>query len=275
MDDFIFSLFSDTGGIILLDPENADALGDDFVERLDAALNPGDDAGQTAGQDGDWARAWSEAVGGLRRMSAGGEFTLILSGEGTFHARLQTSELGDDERERLVETFEERLHVRSGRLAFTDGGEFFGEALPGAGAVSLGVAEGYYSAQIHYLERHPSLTPTVGVFGSEEHPALILRLTPAEPSGACARGGEAFPRLRPSRGRYENPRPGWNCYAQVTGVGGGWASLELMLTETVYSGHGRMSVPEGEELKAGDYVLVRLVEDTGAYWTAEWQGDPT
>ncbi|HEX8337333.1 MAG TPA: hypothetical protein VF621_11430, partial [Pyrinomonadaceae bacterium] len=119
-----------------------------------------------------------------------------------------------------------------------------------------------------------SLTPIVGVYGSEEHPALILRLAPTEPGEASARVGEAFPRLRPSRQGYENPRPGWNCYAQVTGVEDGSASLELMLTETVYSGHGRMSVPEGEELTAGDYVLVRLVEDTGPFWTAEWQGDP-
>ena len=274
MDDFTFSLFSDTGGLLLLDPENADALGDDFVERLDAALNPGDDAEQTAGLNGDWARAWSEAVEGLRRMSAGGEFTLILSGEGTFHVRLQTRELGDEERERLVESFEERLHVRGGRLAFTDGGEFFGEALPGEGAVFLDVPGGWYTAQIHYLGRHPSLTPTVGVYGSEGHPALVLRLTPAEPGESSAREDEAFPRLRPSREGYENPRPGWNCYAQVTGVEDGSASLELMLTETVYSGHARMSVPEGEELKAGDYVLVRLVEGTGGYWTAEWQGDP-
>ena len=273
MDDFNFSIFSDTGGILLLDPENADALGDDFVERLDAALNPGDDAERTAGLNGDWARAWSEAVEGLRRMSADGEFTLILSGEGTFHVRLQTRELGEDERERIVESFEERVRVRSGRLAFTDGGEFFGESLPGPGAVLLDVPEDLYTAQIHYFERHPSLTPTVGVFGSEEYPALILRLAPAEPGEASARVDEAFPRLRPSREGYENPRPGWNCYAQVTGVEDGSASLELMLTETVYSGHGRMSLPEGEELKAGDYVLVRLVEDKGDFWTAEWQGD--
>ncbi|HEX8338441.1 MAG TPA: hypothetical protein VF621_17105, partial [Pyrinomonadaceae bacterium] len=148
MDDFSFSLFTDTGGILMLDPENADPLGDDFVERLDAALNPDDAAEQTAEHDGDWARAWSEAVQGLRRMSDGGEFTLILSGEGTFHVRLQTRELGDEERERLIESFEERVRVRSGRLAFTDGGEFFGEELPGEGAVFVGVAEGWHSAQI-------------------------------------------------------------------------------------------------------------------------------
>lgn len=274
MDDFTFSLFTDTGGILLLDPENADALGDDFVERLDAALNPGDDAAErTAGRDGDWARERSEAVEGLRRMSADGEFTLIISGEGTFHVRLQTRELDDEERVRLVESFEERVRVRGGRLAFTDGREFFGETLPGEGAMLLDVPAGWHSAQIHYLERRPSLTPTVGVYGSEEQPALILRLAPAEPGGASARVDEAYPRLRPSREGYETPRPGWNCYAQVTGVEDGSASLELMLTETVYAGHARMSVPEGEELKAGDYVLVRLVEDTGAYWTAEWQGD--
>ena len=59
----------------------------------------------------------------------------------------------------------------------------------------------------------------------------------------------------------------------MTGIEGGSATLELMLTETVYSAdYARMSVPEGEELKAGDYVLVRLVEDGGGYWRAEWQG---
>ena len=84
-----------------------------------------------------------------------------------------------------------------------------------------------------------------------------------------------MPRLSTSREGYEEPRPGWNSYAQVTGVEGGRAALELMLTETVYSGHARMDVPEGEELRAGDYVLVRLVEDEGDYWRAEWQDDPS
>lgn len=86
---------------------------------------------------------------------------------------------------------------------------------------------------------------------------------------------KVLPRLRPSRDGYEEPRAGWDCYAQVSSVEGGTAELELMLTETVYSGHARMRVPEGEELKAGDYVLVRLVHDAGPYWTAEWQGDPS
>lgn len=128
MDDIPFTLFTDTGGILLLDPAHAEALGDDFIEHLDAALNPDDAAGQAAERDGDWARIWSEAVGSLRRLSAGGEFTLILSGEGTFHGRLQTRDLGEEERGRVVESYEGRLRVRSGRLALTDGGEFFGRA---------------------------------------------------------------------------------------------------------------------------------------------------
>ncbi|HEX8190119.1 MAG TPA: hypothetical protein VF586_17310 [Pyrinomonadaceae bacterium] len=275
MDDFTFTLFTDTGGILLFDPENADALGDDFVEQLDAALDPEGAAGQTAERDGDWARAWSEAVEGLRRLSAGGEFTLVLAGEGTFHVRLQTRDLGGDERGRVVESFEERLRVRSGRLVLTDGSEFFGEELPGEGAVTVEVPAGSYAVRIHHLERHPSHAPTVGVYGSEEHPTLILQLVPSASEAAAPPVAGAFPRLRTSREGYEEPRPGWYCYAQVTGVEEGLASLELMLTETVYSGHARMSVPEGEELKAGDYVLVRLVEDAGAYWTTEWQGEPS
>ena len=275
MDDVSFTLFTDTGGILLLDPAHAEALGDDFVEQLNAALNPDAAAGQAAEGDGDWGRIWSEAVEGLRRLSAGGEFTLILSGEGTFHVRLQTRELGEEERGRVVESYEERLRVRSGRLALTDGGEFFGEELPGEGAVLLEAPEGWYTVRIHHLERHASLTPTVGVYGNEEHPALVLQLVGARPDKAPARVDEVFPRLRPSREGYEEQRAGWDCYAQVTSVEGGTAALELMLTETVYSGHARMSVPEGEELKAGDYVLVRLVENTGPYWTAEWQGEPS
>lgn len=275
MDDVSFTLFTDTGGILLLDPAHAEALGDDFVEQLDAALNPGDAAGQAAELDGDWARIWSEAVEGLRRLSAGGEFTLILSGEGTFHVRLQARELGEEERGRVVESFEEHVRVRSGQLALTDGGEFFGEELPDEGAVLLEAPKGWYTVRIQHLERHASLTPTVGVYGSEEHPALVLQLVGAGPGQAPARVDEVFPRLRPSREGYEEPRPGWDCYAQVTSVEGGTAALELMLTETVYSGHARMSVPEGEELKAGDYVLVRLVEDAGPYWTAEWRAEPS
>jgi hypothetical protein len=275
MDEVSFTLFTDTGGILLLDPAHAEALGDDFVEQLDSALNPADAAGRAAERDGDGARIWSEAVEGLRRLSAGGEFTLILSGEGTFHVRLQARELGEEERGRVVESYEERLRVRSGQLALTDGGEFFGEELPGEGAVLFEVPEGWYSVRIHHLDRHASLTPTVGVYGSEEHPALVLQLVGSRPEQAHAPADEIFPRLRPSREGYEEPRPGWDCYAQVTSVEGGTAALELMLTETVYSGHARMSVPEGEELEAGDYVLVRLVEDAGPYWTAEWQAEPS
>ena len=275
MDDFAFTLFTDTGGILLIDPAHADALGDDFIGDLDAVLNPGDATGQADEGDGEWALIWSEAVEGLRRLSAGGEFALILSGEGTFHVRLQARDLGEEERARVVETFEERLRVRSGQLALTDGGEFFGEELPGEGAVLLEAPEGWYAVLIHHLERHASLTPTVGVYGSEEHPALVLQLVSALPDQASARGDEVFPRLRPSREGYEGPRPGWDCYAHVSSVEDGTAALELMLTETVYSGSARMSVPEGEELKAGDYVLVRLVEDAGPYWVAEWQGDPS
>lgn len=274
MDDVSFTLFTDTGGILLLDPAHAEALGDDFVEQLDAALNPGGAAVQAAEHDGDWARIWLEAVEGLRRLSACGEFTLILSGEGTFHVRLQTRDLGEEERARVIESFEESLRVRSGRLAFTDGGEFFGEELPGEGAVLLEAPEGRYTVRIHHLERHASITPTVGVYGSGEHPSLVIQLVGANAGRASARVNEAFPRLRPSREGYEEPQPGWDCYAQVSGVEGGTAELELMLTETVYSGHARMSVPEGEELKAGDYVLVRHVGDAGPFWTAEWQGDP-
>lgn len=274
MEGFTFTLFSDTGGILLLDPEDAATLGDDFVEHLDAALNPVGAAEETAELDGDWPRVWSEAVEGLRRLSAHGGFTLILSGEGTFHVRLQTEDLGEKERGLVIESFEERVSVRSGHLAFTDGGEFFGEELPGERAVFVEVPEGSYAVRIHHLERHPSLTPTVGVYGSEEHPSLVLQLVASGQGTAAAPEGREFPRLKTSYEGYEEPRAGWDCYARVTGVEGGWASLELMLTETVYSGNARMSVPEGEELKAGDYVLIRLVEDAGGYWRAEWQGDP-
>ncbi|HYP53023.1 MAG TPA: hypothetical protein VEQ42_05755 [Pyrinomonadaceae bacterium] len=266
-----FTLFTDTGGIILLDPAHADALADEFAEQLNAVLDPEGAAEQASAQNVDWPRARAEAASALRRMSAGGEFTLVLSGEGTFHVRVQSEDLGAEERGRVVESFEERLRVTSGRLAFTDGMEFFDDELDAESAVVGGIPEGWYAVHIHHLRRHPSLTPTVGVHGSEEHPALVVQLGPAQASEAAARDGEAFPRLKTSQQGYDEPRPGWDCYAQVTGVEGGAATLELMLTETVYAGHARMSVPEGEELEAGDYVLVRLVEDAGDHWTAEWQ----
>jgi hypothetical protein len=274
MESVTFTLFSDTGGVIILDPAHAGALGGEFVELLDVALNLDETAQETAGRDGDWSRTWAEAVGALRRMSAGGEFALILSGEGTFHVRVQAEDLADEERGRVVESFVEHVRVTSGGLAFTDGGEFFGEELPGEDAVFIEAPAGDYAVGIYHLERHPSLTPTVGVYGSETHPSLVLRLMPAAADAPAAREGEAFPRLKTSHEGYEEPRAGWDCYAQVTAVEEGSATLELMLTETVYSGEARMSLPEGEELKVGDYVLVRLVEDAGDYWRAEWQGDP-
>jgi hypothetical protein len=266
-----FTLFTDTGGILLLDPLNVSELEEDFAEHFNIALDPEGEGELAVEHDGDWPGVWSEAVARLRRMSIAGEFALVLSGEGTFHVRVQTGELDAEERARLLESFEERVRIRSGRLAFTDGREFFEDELPGEGAILVEVPEGYYTARIYHLRRTASQTPTVGVYGSDQHPSLVVRLVEAEPSGAETHEGEPFPRLSTSRQGYEEPKPGWNCYAQVTRIGEGEADLELMLTETVYSGHARMSVPTGEELKVGDYVLVRLIENAGNYWKAEWR----
>ena len=272
MESVTLTLFSDTGGLFLLDPAGVADLGEEFVEHFEIALDPEGASAEAAETDGNWPAVWAEAVAGLRRLSAGGRFAFVLTGEGTFHARVQTAELGAAERAAVVESFEERVRVSSGQLAFTDGVEFFGEELAGDGAWAVEVPDGLYAVEIHHLGRHPSLTPTVGVYGSEEHPALVLRLLPSESANAEARAAEPFPRLRTSREGYDEPRPGWDCYGQVTGVEGRSATLELMLTETVYSAdYARISVPEGEELEAGDYVLVRLLEDAGDYWRAEWQ----
>jgi hypothetical protein len=276
MESVTLTLFSDTGGLLLLDPESAADLGEDFLEHFEIALDPEGASDMAAERDGDWPAVRARAVEALRRQSARGEFALLLTGEGTFHARVQTDELTGEERADLVESFEERLRVRSGRLALTDGVEFFGEEVPGEGAWVVEVPDGDYKVEIHHLGRHPSLTPTVGVHGSEEHPALVLRLVAAEFEESGGRGADEFPRLRVSREGYDEPREGWDCYGQVTGVEGGSATVELMLTETTYSAdYARMDVPEGEELKAGDYVLVRLIENAGDYWRAEWQDEPS
>jgi hypothetical protein len=274
MEPVSFTLFTDTGGILLLDPLNASVLGEEFVRSLDVALDPEGSTEQAVELDGEWPGIWAGAVSDLRRLSADGQFTLILAGEGTFYVRVQTEDLTAAERALVVDSFRERVRVRSGRLAFTDGREIFGEELPGEGAQFVQMPAGLYDLHIYHLDRDQSLMPTVGVYGSVEHPALVMRLVPATAEEVSDSSPRDFPRLRSSRLGYDEPRPGWGCYAQVTAVSGGQAELELMLTETVYSGHARMSVPEGEELKAGDYVLVRLIENAGAYWQAEWQDDP-
>jgi hypothetical protein len=274
MEKFSFTLFTDTGAILLLDPSNTSGLGEEFVGALNVALDPEGGTEQAVELNGDWPATWAQAVSDLRRLSADGEFALVLSGEGTFHVRVQSEDLSAAERARLVESFEERVRVSSGRLALTDGREIFGEELPGEGARFLEVPEGFYALHIHHLDRPESLTPTVGVHGSDEHPALVLRLVPAAEPAASAPVDREFPRLKTSRLGYEEPQAGWACYAQVTGIEDGQAILELMLTETVYSGYARMSVPEGEELSPGDYVLVRLIEMAGSYWKAEWQDEP-
>lgn len=276
MESVTLTLFSDTGGLLILDPASAADLGEDFPEHFETVLDPEGASEEASERDGDWPAVWAEAVAGLRRLSAGGEFALLLTGEGTFHVRLQTARLDEGERAAVVESFAERVRVRTGQLAFTDGVEFFGEEVPDEGAWVVEVPDGDYSLEIHHLDRHPSLTPTVGVYGSEEHPALVLRLVPAESGEAGDRGGGPFPRLRTSREGYDEPRAGWDCYGQVTGVEAQSATVELMLTETIYSAdYARMDVPEGEELRAGDYVLVRLIENAGDYWRAEWQDEST
>lgn len=268
-----FTAEATAGAFLLFDPEGGCRPDSAWVETLNLVLDPDGETGLADDYPNcPWPEVWREGVTTLRRTGGIGEFVLILCGDGRFTLRLQNRPLSSEEARRQVAVFHELLWVRSGKVCIVNAMAFFdGRRDPLDGpVVEATVPEGDYLVGIHQLSPPPSAAAVVGTYGSPTRPAIILELkSPSE--GAMEQPLEKqFARLHFQEG--DGRFPGALCDATITRVEDGRAAMRLQLTRDVSSGYGRMPLPAGVEVRPGQRIRVRLVEDRRNYWLVDWTG---
>lgn len=269
MAEHVTYLFTDTGGILLLDPANAPALAPACMLALNTALDPEGRTDASSGRSAaEWSDEWSAAVTQLRERSAGGLFVLLLSGEGTFHIGIRNPPARYPAEPTGMPV--ELVTVTSGELALTDGMPLF------EGDTSLSrdrvycwpMPNGTYAVHVEYPGNPPGEPPIVGEYGSPTHPAIALSLLPVS-GGPARRVAEGpFPRLPSSLAGCPSHHPGWRSWALVKTLSGPSAGLSLTLTDSVQSGEAHAAVPPDIPLTVGDFVLVELLARAVPSWEA-------
>ena len=267
-------IFTDSGGIIALDPVHSSLLEEDSLGDLNVLLDPEGKTDQTSGfTPEEWAIEWNGPSSRLRQQGPEGAFTLLLTGEGAFHVRVQSEPLTCEELARVSETFAERIHISSGQMAVTSGMELFeGQTILNAGqARMVTLTNGSYLLNIHILALPPQVIPTIGIHGDREHPVIIFVLTTIPPAEAPVRQ-PFFPRVHTFPKGHQYYEPGWNAQAVVTHCTGKKALLYIKMTESTMSGRAEVETPGDIQLKPGDRVLVQLEIDMKSRWRCRWMG---
>ena len=223
-----------------------------------------------------WHKIWAEAVAEVRRTCTNAEFVLFLCEQGTFSVRVKDTPLNEQEQARVVQTFEEFLHLPSGLLAVAEGMIFFEsyDDFRDVIFIKATLSGGWYTLRIHQMAQHPSMPATVGFYGSEEWPAIILELVPTDREQVRIRDeSEPFPRLTVPDREALLFQPGVHCYATVTRIEGDQVVMRLQRTEAISQGSGRMPLPQEGPIEVGGAIRVRLLEDTQSFWLVEWTGE--
>lgn len=275
--DIVFSQFSDSGCFLLFDLESGFETDEEWTYILNHVLDPDGETHLTSYyEEGMWPKIWTEAVAELRRTCTNAEFALLRCGEGTFSVRIKDTPLNKQEQAGLVQTFEESLHLPSGLLAVAEGMSFFEshDDFQEVVSVKATLPGGWYTLRIHQMAQHPSVPSTVGIYGSEEWPAIILELVPTKREQVRIPGeSEPFPRLTLQDREAPLFQPGVHCYATVTRIEGDQVVMQLQQTESISCGSGRMLIPVKGTIEVGNVIRVRLLEDKRRFWIVEWTGE--
>lgn len=272
--DFVFTEFSDSGCFLLLDTNSGFQPDKGCINALNHVLDPDGKSHLIHDyKEGTWFKVWTEAVAELRRTSTNGKFTLILCGEGTFSVRVKDAHLTIEEQARVVQTWEEPLYLRSGQLAIAEGMILFESLDDFREEVSINATlpSGWYTIRIHQMVQHHSVSPTIGFYGSDESPAIVLEFVfTNQDQVQIPSEAEPFPRLKfPEEAL--SFQSGAYCYATVEGIKDDWVVMRLQLTHTTSCRHGKMPFLQEGTIKIGDVILVKLLEDKHSFWLVEWE----
>jgi len=256
-------LDSQTGGFVI-----GDSAATNYDESLMTALNViFDPDGNTSATTGFAGRDWAEVVEEAREAAkgiVGGRLVVVIAAEGFLYVTVQDEPLTLTQRERVRETKRTRLSIASGTLTVADGMIFFDQDGRDAyEAEDVPFANGQYDVAVHSLFPDPEVVPTVGVFGDDESPAVIVELTKSEAAG----DGPVDSRVDMSHWTLA-PVTGAICGVTVTRVNRDEAEGDVHLTAHVTSGKARFTVPEGTTLSVGEDCWVLLEHEKGKYWSA-------
>jgi hypothetical protein len=256
--DEIIEFETDTGGLVLLDPNMFDLQEPNFGQHLAAVMAPRDRDDLPSGSEA-WSDQWLRAAEPLQLLQEEGQFQLVLTGEGVFHARLT------DEKHGLRSQAENVLLC--GTLRVASGRVVLAESWPDPEeAHEFAVPSGAYQVWLSVLPIPPEATRTLGVFGTSDWPFLGLELSRELTEAAPL---ASFPARLPLPEDAWEPHPGWLCRATVRRNEGDFLLLDLERSRRVTAGQARLPVRPGEGLHTGDHVLVRIVSQAQGYWSAE------
>jgi hypothetical protein len=256
--DEIVEFETNTGGLVLLDPNMFDLLDPSFGQRLEVLMDPKGE-GELAPSDEPWSARWLRAAEPLQLLQEEGQFQVLLTGAGVFHVRVTDEKHGLRSKAESA-CFCGTLRVASERLILA-------ESWPDPDETQeFELPSGEYQLWASVLPVPPDFTRTVGVFGGPDWPCLALELSqePA-PVGLTT----SFPPRLALPAEAWDPHPGWLCRATVKRNEGDYLLLDLQRTRSLGSGQARVALRPGEGLRAGDRVLLRMVSEAQGYWNAE------
>ena len=266
--DAIFQLYTDGGGLFLFDPILYVEDPNGFSACLKFLLYHADAIRE--------AELYPDAVANLRRYTRRDPCIPLFTEEGTFFIHITDAAVTDGEkRVKQHEHFVEPIRVESGWLCLADVMLCFDWKAGWSqyDNFRFAVPKGDYRVHIASLQVPEDTERVIGTYGSEDHPAIHIQLevcddvslpapTDTTPFPILSFPNEPAP---DSRGY----RPGIICRAEVSRVESDKVSLRLWLTQNTWSGFARMPLPAHKELKPGDFVRVRLLEDRRNFWRVE------
>jgi hypothetical protein len=278
-----FSIFVDSGGILIADPDLLNSVSKPFLDNLDGLLDPDFRASSAdtveEPDDPEWT-AFHKNVSAKLAGKAG----LLIACEGDFELRIQAGEPTEEELSLAEQVVDFRLDVRTGGVLVADclplleleddvaarsdshlfSDKVIDNAEPDRG-VLLEVPSGVYLARavIHGPVQDESFLRVVGQYGIAEEPAIVIYLMPDT-------GDMLSPVHRVDTSGWEQGyTPGSLAMATFTSMDGPRAAFKLHLTRTTQQGFARTHLPKGRRLKPGEEVLLRLVANRGKFWDCE------
>ena len=220
-----------------------------------------------------WADVVEKARAGAMAI-VDDRLVVVIAVEGFLYVTVQDEPLTLAQRERVRETKQTRLDISSGKLTLADGMIFFDEdGREAYEAEDVSVANGRYDVAVHSLFPDPEVVPTVGVFGDDESPAVIVELSKVDegnltpPLSLERRGSSIDVRLDMSHWTLA-PVSGAICGVTVTKLNRDEVEADVHLTAHVTSGKARFTVPEGVTVSVGEECWVLLENDKGKYWAS-------
>lgn len=254
--DATVRVHSDDGVLLLADPKRRMAMSEETQYWFGVFADPDGQTQLIADFDESWTKIWRRGAYEIDKFATHGSVVVIKSFPGEYAIRIIVveDEMLTLKSEQAAMAY---LTISSGKLELSNGPH-------STEAVLVDVPPGQYEATVHTLPAGRGRRQVVGVFGSDQEPALLVLLKHSEarvsvtPLLRC--GSQSWP---------SQLSPGYFCHAEVKTIEDDVAILKLRTAKHRWSGYGRLRVFSSQRLQPGSQIIVRLVEYRGSWWWCE------